>query len=321
MPNCPVCGNREDKHREVYISSFNGQEYKLYECSNCGLHWWEPLKIIPEFYEGEGCLTYEMFHLGAREEVPHYCIPFFKYFPKTSGKLLDVGCGDGLFLKFARDLGFEVWGIDFDSKSIKICQEKWGLKNTYCASPEEFTEFCQREGLKFDVITFFEVLEHQDKPIAFIEAIKNMLKEDGFIAGSVPNRESWITKKGRKIDMKVDFPPHHFLRFSKTSLKNLLSRVGFKDIFLVDNTHIKELTPSFQVLLFGNKVNKFFLKSLLVSKNSSSNLPKKPSPFKKAIYKSLRLARLIAFLPITIPAKFLVEGPHLYFHARLGRRQ
>lgn len=26
MPNCPVCGNREDEHREVYISSFNGQE-------------------------------------------------------------------------------------------------------------------------------------------------------------------------------------------------------------------------------------------------------------------------------------------------------
>ncbi len=71
-------------------------------------------------------------------------------------------------------------------------------------------------------------MPHQDKPITFLEAIKSMLKECGFIAGSVPNRESWIIKKHRKIDMVGDFPPHHFLRFSKTSLENLLSRVGSK---------------------------------------------------------------------------------------------
>ncbi|MEM2074300.1 MAG: methyltransferase domain-containing protein, partial [Nitrososphaeria archaeon] len=74
-------------------------------------------------------------------------------------------------------------------KSIKVCQEKWGLKNTFVMSPQEFAEFCQKEGLKFDVITFFEVLEHQDKPVEFLEAIKSMLKPGGYIAGSVPNRE------------------------------------------------------------------------------------------------------------------------------------
>ncbi|MFN4197253.1 MAG: class I SAM-dependent methyltransferase [Caldimicrobium sp.] len=320
MPNCPVCGNSEDKHREVHISSFNNQEYKLYECSKCGLHWWEPLKIIPEFYEGEGSELYEIFHIGARAELPPHTPPFFRYFPKKSGMLLDIGCGDGVFLKFARDLGFEVWGIDFDCKSIRLCQEKQNLKNTYCASPEEFAEFCQREGLKFDVIIFFEVLEHQDKPVAFMEAIKSMLKEEGFIAGSVPNRESWITKKGWGRDKITDFPPHHFLRFSKVSLKNFLSMEGFKDIFIMDNTDIKALTPYFQVLLIGNRANKFLAKNLLTSKDSSTNTSKEISLIKKGIYKGLRLIRFLALLPITIPAKFLIEGPHLYFHAKLDRK-
>jgi 2-polyprenyl-3-methyl-5-hydroxy-6-metoxy-1,4-benzoquinol methylase len=39
------------------------------------------------------------------------------------------------------------------------------------------------------VITFFEVLEHQDKPREFLEMVKGLLKEGGYIAGSVPNRE------------------------------------------------------------------------------------------------------------------------------------
>ncbi|MEM5807226.1 MAG: class I SAM-dependent methyltransferase [Candidatus Aenigmatarchaeota archaeon] len=222
---CPFYQTEKDENSflETNVSSFNNQEYKLYHCGTCDLQWWEHLKIILEFYEMERDEGYKIHHSGLIEEIEENHRMFFKCIPIKSGRLLDVGCGDGVFLKEVQKAGFEVWGIDFGSKSIKVCQEKWCLKNTYVMSPQEFVEFCQREGLKFDVITFFEVFEHQDKLVEFLEAIKSMLEPGGYIDGSVPNRESFENLLLRRVDY-WDLPPHHFLRFSERTL-NLLFNI------------------------------------------------------------------------------------------------
>lgn len=80
-------------------------------------------------------------------------------------------------------------------------------------SLDEFVEFAKDKNLKFDVVTFFEVLEHQDKPKQFLENVGKLLKPNGFIAGSVPNRD-FILKEINWKYFSVDYPPHHFLRFS-----------------------------------------------------------------------------------------------------------
>ena len=126
--NCPVCNTFiEDKHFiRKYISEFNNKEYKLYHCTGCSLEFWIPLQIIPEFYEKESLDLYKSLHFG-REFLSVHHRPFFKYFPLRKGKLLDIGCGDGIFLKEAEKKGFEVWGIDFDKKSIETAKRKFNL--------------------------------------------------------------------------------------------------------------------------------------------------------------------------------------------------
>jgi 2-polyprenyl-3-methyl-5-hydroxy-6-metoxy-1,4-benzoquinol methylase len=150
------------------------------------------LKIIPEFYESEFLELYTAFHEGVRTRLGENHKAFFKYFPSNArGKLLDVGCGDGRFLRYAKKQGFEVWGIDFDKKSVENVKRNLGFDTVFAMSLEEFYEYAKERGLKFDVITFFEVLEHQDKPREFLEMVKGLLKEGGYIAGSVPNRK-WL---------------------------------------------------------------------------------------------------------------------------------
>jgi len=63
---CPICGAevKKDEFKEIYVSSYNNQEYKRYECPNCEVHFWEPLKIILEFYESEAVEDYIAFHKG-----------------------------------------------------------------------------------------------------------------------------------------------------------------------------------------------------------------------------------------------------------------
>jgi 2-polyprenyl-3-methyl-5-hydroxy-6-metoxy-1,4-benzoquinol methylase len=185
---CPICGTevKKDGFIEAYKSPFNNQKYELYECPECELQWWEPLKMVPEFYENEVFDPYVSFHEGIRSRMGKNHEAFFSFFPKDiKGKLLDIGCGDGIFLKEAKKQGFEVWGIDFDRKSVKVVKKTLRVNTIYPMSLGEFHRFAKKRNLKFDVITFFEVLEHQDKPIEFLNIVKSLLKNNGYIAGSV----------------------------------------------------------------------------------------------------------------------------------------
>ena len=63
---CPICSAVVDaeNYKETYISPYNNQEYKRYECPNCDVLWWEPLKIIPEFYKSEMFEGYIIYSWG-----------------------------------------------------------------------------------------------------------------------------------------------------------------------------------------------------------------------------------------------------------------
>lgn len=323
---CPLCriNISENSYREIYISKLNNEEYKLYHCPNCELEFWSPLRTVSDFYEQEGEEAYELFHSGLRR-MPYWQKPFFKYFPLKSGRILDVGCGDGVFLKEAQKNGFEVWGLDFDRKSIKISQEKFGLKNTYAISLKDFAEFASKQNIKFDVITFFEVLEHQDKPEEFINILKGLLKHEGYIAGSVPNRDSIILKMERK-QYYGDFPPHHFLRFSKNVIENFFKRRAFLNIetFLINYPLIEYSAFIENVLTrgVGLKIKRAF-KKVIIRKHKNEGSIKTYSIKKEIAFNMLKMTRNIAFLPLAIisrPLLYSIGDNDIYFQAKLNKK-
>lgn len=325
MPNCPICNQKikKEKFREKFFSSFSNLEYKLYHCQGCDLQWWEPLKMIPEFYEREGEKIYKYFHLGVREKLEERHKMFFKFIPLRKGKLLDVGCGDGIFLEEAQRRGYEVWGIDFDKKSIRVCQKIRGLKNTFVATPHEFLKYCQEKKLKFEIITFFDVLEHQDEPFSFLFTFKKMLQNGGYIAGSVPNRDSWFMKIERKI-FQADNPPHHFLRFSLHSLTQVLRRLNYHEILIFPiSLPISEISFYLQVFLLGDKINNFLRKKLTRSIYASEKtvLFQKLPFWKKLLLKALKMGRTAVLLLPAALMKFLAKGHHLYFQAKFQKNE
>ncbi len=315
MPNCPICDTtvKAEDYIEIYISDWNKREYKLYYCSKCGLQWWEPLKIETKFYEEEGETSYELIHKGVRD-LQNWHKPFLKKFPFRKGRLLDIGCGDGVFIFYAKNLGFEVWGIDLDKKSIKVAKERYKLKNVYAMSLEEFVEFAKEKSLKFDVITFFEVLEHQDKPQEFIQNVKKLLKPEGYIAGTVPNRECFFIKLYRGKLEKTDFPPHHFIRFSKGVIKTFLEKNGFS-VAVEDTKSLNELATLLELFFIGKYT--FQLKKRLRTKIYASENTKNFKPFKKLLFKNLKVFRTLIFSPFSVFIYPFVEGAHIYFQGKL----
>jgi Fic family protein len=80
--------------------------------------------------------------------------------------------------------------------------------------------------------------------------VRGLLKEGGYIAGSVPNREMILREIFRKYT-HVDFPPHHFLRFSRKSLENALKSSGFEDPNVFAILTYEVLYPYIEMKLFG----------------------------------------------------------------------
>ena len=162
---------------------------------------------------------------GGRDEKLLPLEPGHKYFladplAPRNGDLLDIGCGTGTFLAAARDAGFRVRGTELDRNAARFAKEKLGLQRVLPLTISEFTERNAEE--RFDVVTFFEVLEHQAAPVEFLQKVKACVRPGGMIALSVPNRERWLT--GPDV---LDYPPNHFLRWNAAALRNFLSSQGF----------------------------------------------------------------------------------------------
>jgi 2-polyprenyl-3-methyl-5-hydroxy-6-metoxy-1,4-benzoquinol methylase len=287
------------------------------------------LKIIPEFYESEVFEDYIAFHEGTGTRLNENHKAFFKHFPPSvRGKLLDVGCGDGRFLRHAKEQGFEVWGIDFDKKSVENVKRNLGIDTVFAMSLEEFYEYAKEKNLKFDVITFFEVLEHQDKPREFLEMVKGLLKEGGYIAGSVPNRERLFVEIDWKNRFHSDYPPHHFLRFSKSSLEKALNFAGFKEVevYKLDFT-FHETFFYLEKKLFGDLEKlKIKLKGIVLGDERKARayvveeLAKvSPSKGKAYMLMMLKLIRNAILLPFALgyAGKLKGNGFYLYFQAKI----
>jgi 2-polyprenyl-3-methyl-5-hydroxy-6-metoxy-1,4-benzoquinol methylase len=212
---CPAC---TEKARDAAIERFGRCE--LFECGACGLQFWEPR----EMPDGR---WYEQMY-GGRDETLLPLEPGHKYFladalAPRGGNLLDIGCGTGNFLAAARDAGYRVTGIELDGKAARFAKEQVGLQRVF---PLTVSEFVGRHAdEKFEVVTFFEVLEHQAAPVEFLQKVKSCLKPHGTIALSVPNRERWMT--GPDV---LDYPPNHFLRWNTAALKKFLNARGFEVI-------------------------------------------------------------------------------------------
>lgn len=210
--NCPACGAASTE--KIGVSGI----YSLMACKDCTVEFWDPLKHPGElFYE-----TSDL-HAITGERSLQWRHRFFLENPPLSGDILDVGCGTGEFLAQCRDKGFSVWGVDIAERNIIEAARRHGITTVFKGTLADFV--AAHPDKKFDVITFFEIVEHLADPIAFFNDVKKALKLDGKIVMSVPN----LDRFGGPIE-KEETPPNHLFRWRAPALRRFLGRLGFHDV-------------------------------------------------------------------------------------------
>ena len=107
--------------------------------------------------------------------------------PLLGIKILDIGCGGGLFSEQMSRMGANVTGIDASHKNIKISKvqsKKNKLKINYiCASPEKL-----KITKKFDVILNMEIVEHVEDIDFFLKSCSKLLKKNGLMFVATINK-------------------------------------------------------------------------------------------------------------------------------------
>ena len=147
------------------------------------------------------------------------------------GRVLDVGCGCGFFLKRARDRGWQVQGIDPSVESVSVAAELLGE----AVRRGRFEDF--GEGGDFDAVTMINVLDHMTFPRESLEKACRNLKARGIVYLRFPNGNfhsalaRLLHALGyRKLTNRMLV--FHNYSFTSKSIRKILSDCGFSDIVL-----------------------------------------------------------------------------------------
>jgi len=213
---CPFCSNKDVIFKRKIISPYNNKAYRHYYCRNCELEFFYPL-VFENIYESELLEDYVLFHTGERK-IPAWTKEMIKALKKLNinlenKKILDIGAGDGNNYLALREkfniTSDQYYAIEIDKKSINILKRR-GVKHII---NRFFNSSILNElKTKFNIILATEVLEHQINPKDFLDTAFKLLRDNGIMIITVPNRDRFFIKYK---EVPGDLPPHHFLRFNK----------------------------------------------------------------------------------------------------------
>lgn len=118
-------------------------------------------------------------------------------------KILDVGCGPGVTLKFLTQNN-EIVGVDIIDEYLKIAKEN-GFSKIICHNVEEGLPF---ENECFDIVVCTDLLEHVFNTEFVLQEIKRVMKKDGFAVLAVPNHNYWYMRLRFLFGKGIRWPSH-----------------------------------------------------------------------------------------------------------------
>lgn len=254
---CNLCHNR------IYRYLFDNNDYKIIRCSKCGLMTVSPLpddKLVANLYEKDYFKTGSE-GKGYSDYLKEYITkPFIQTRYKTlsnlrdGGRLLDIGCAHGFFLKTCESK-FECVGVESSRFASEYGRKKMGL-NIITARLEDasFTPG------SFDVITCWSVVDHLKDPVDFFQRTNKLLRKGGIFAFNIANTDSLRFHLNNR-NWKPIRPPEHLYYYSINNIKELLAKTNFDLNKLTGKGEvgINHVFNNPDLNLLKNGKNKFYL--------------------------------------------------------------
>ncbi|MGA2587245.1 MAG: class I SAM-dependent methyltransferase [Candidatus Aminicenantales bacterium] len=132
---------------------------------------------------------------------------------KPRGRLLEIGCGNGEFLRCMQARGWDVVGIEPDPVANGTARRRFGLDVLRDPIEEAYLE-----AASFDAIAMNNVIEHLENPVRTLGECARLLRKGGELVIVTPNVESLGHRVFGRAWRGLE-PPRHFFLFSMSTLK------------------------------------------------------------------------------------------------------
>ena len=224
---CPLC------RRPPRPFGVDFQGFRLARCAGCGLEFQDPR---PRFDDLAAAVYGASYHPGAHGAVDparrrHYhrqLAGLRRLLPAGRRTLLDVGCGAGAFLRFARRCGWRAAGTDI---RLTGAARRTGARLWEGQLPR-----IRFDGARFDGVRFNHVLEHTQDPLAELRRARDLVRDGGALLVGVPNLaglslrlKSWQSRCGLKRRRWKHYGAlHHLWFFTPATLARVVAAAGFE---------------------------------------------------------------------------------------------
>jgi SAM-dependent methyltransferase len=143
----------------------------------------------------------------------------------ATGRILEVGCGSGLFLRYLAAAGYEVEGVELSAADADYARQRLGLR-VFQGSLESLA----LEPARYDAVLLFYVLEHIVDPTRTLTEARRILKPHGWVVAGLPVLDSGQSRLFGSRWSAVTEAPRHVAIPTFEGARRLLARAGFRDV-------------------------------------------------------------------------------------------
>lgn len=229
IKECPICqGTSLKPHLTCKDYTVSGESFPVQKCYECDflITTPRPDRLDP-YYLSNDYLSHadqakNLFgHIYgiARKMTTRWKVKTLeKLHQGSSPRVLDFGCGAGVFLSACKKQGWSISGVEPSATARTIAS-----RNT---AEDIASDIADIRG-NFDLITMWHVLEHVPDLDVTINNLKERLNPNGHLVVAVPNHNSLDAKHYGQIWAAYDVP-RHLWHFSQNAMTKLLAKHGMK---------------------------------------------------------------------------------------------
>ncbi|WP_271782089.1 class I SAM-dependent methyltransferase [Aquimarina algiphila] len=325
--SCQLCGSSSELKHDAFTGYQEGTTFQIYYCDNCMTSFSMPRIDASKMYEviyknGNTVPGYDRYweylenikkqtkplqYLADAEDtfwgIQDALRQIVKNEDKETKKILEIGSGLGYLTYSLRKENYNSYGLDISQEAVD--QANQNLGEFYIC--KDLFEYAETNTESFDIVIFTEVIEHVEEPISFIEAIVKLLKPNGSIILTTPN------KSFTPLDVvwSTDLPPIHHWWFSEESIKYIAKKFNLITKFIDFSSYHKKHYKL-------HKIRRDRLPAPILGKNWELLRKSRPPRKNKGLYKSILFS--IPFIKLLYTKFKLAVSSNVILGAERGPR-